>query len=377
MDRHHDWGSRLESQVLERLIQSLIDAFGRDAEVRAYSGQEFFHVPRGATAAPDGVIELITPAKHLKIFVDVIGGAYPRDIRDAVWRLDSLERPSSEQFDSVRMLAAESLSPGAKKELKARDIAFFELSGSLYLKHDHWLIDIQRPSKPFGSKRTMQLFTGARENVIHSLLTYSHDWLTGTELSELAQTSQYTCSLVLQELTQREWCESTGGGPTRRRRLVNPGALLDAWAEQWQARESEASSTWYTFVEDSRHLLSKLTERIALRQIDFPWAFTGPAAANAFAPLLTNTDSVELVIPPGYAEEMADILKLKPAKKGGNVTIKEREGASLLFRQPHPEFPVWFASPYILYLDLLNGRGRNKELANHIREILEHQWARI
>ena len=129
-------------------------------------------------------------------------------------------------------------------------------------------------------------------------------------------------------------------------------------------------------MEDSRHLLSTLTERIDTKQVDFPWAFTGTAAANVFAPLLTSTDSVELVVPPGYTEDMADILKLKPAKKGGNVTITERDGASLLFRQAHPEYPAYFASPYILYLDLLDGRGRNKELAKHIRVVLEDQWAR-
>jgi len=49
----------------------------------------------------------------------------------------------------------------------------------------------------------------------------------------------------------------------------------------------------------------------------------------------------------------------------------ERGGASLLFQDRHPEYPSYFASPFILYLDLLDGRGRNKELAQHVREKLE------
>jgi hypothetical protein len=42
---------------------------------------------------------------------------------------------------------------------------------------------------------------------------------------------------------------------------------------------------------------------------------------------------------------------------------------------------VNLASPIILYLDLLDlldlldGRGRNKEMAEHIREVLEKEWA--
>lgn len=376
MERHHDWGSKLESQVLDSLAHSLTEVFGHEARIKVHSGLDFYHGHESPTPGPDGVIELSTSALDLKILVEVVGSAYPRDIRDAAWRLDSFGRDRLHNVNSVRMIAAQSLSPGAKKELKERDIAFFELGGSLYLKHGYWLIDIQKPSKPSASKQALQLFTGARENVIHSLLMYSHEWLTGTELSDLAKTSQYTCSLVLQELTEREWCESVGGGPTRRRHLVNPGALLDEWAEQWQARARKNSSTWYTFVENPKHLLARVAETLDEQQVNFPWAFTGAAAGNIFAPLLTGTDTVDLIIPKGYTEDMADMLRLKPVKKGANVTITEREGASLLFMQMHPEYPAYFASPYILYLDLLDGRGRNKELAEHIRNFLEVEWAR-
>ncbi|MNN87684.1 hypothetical protein D3C81_2052730 [compost metagenome] len=110
--------------------------------------------------------------------------------------------------------------------------------------------------------------------------------------------------------------------------------------------------------------------------MDFRWAFTGAAAANAVAPLLTSTDGAEIIVPKGYAEKMATVLDLKPATKGANVTLIEREAASLLYRNNHPEYPVYFASLYILYLDLLNGRGRNKELAEHLKNHLESLWAR-
>lgn len=375
MDRHSDWANKLEWQLMEALATSITDAFGADARVRVYSGHDIHLVMEDFSATPDGIVELEALSKRLRIFVEVIGSGYPRDIRDAVWRLDALTNHRSASYDLVRMIAAESLSPGAKKELKERGIAFFELGGSLFLKHESWLINIQKPSKPSASKRAMQLFTGARESVIHALLVHNHEWLTGIELSELAETSQYTCSLVLQELTLREWSESVGGGPTKRRRLVEPGALLDAWAAQWH-RRNEESTKWYTFVEDPKFLLTQLTERIARQHIDFPWAFTGTAAANIFAPLLTSTDNAEIIVPTGYADQMAKALNLKPATKGANVTLIERDGASLLFRDRYSEYPAFFASPYILYLDLLNGRGRNKELAEHIRDKLESRWAR-
>jgi predicted metal-binding protein len=61
-------------------------------------------------------------------------------------------------------------------------------------------------------------------------------------------------------------------------------------------------------------------------------------------------------------------LKLKPAEKGPNVVLIERSGASWLFPDTHPERPgSKFVSRFIQYLDLLDGVGRNKELAREFR----------
>jgi hypothetical protein len=50
------------------------------------------------------------------------------------------------------------------------------------------------------------------------------------------------------------------------------------------------------------------------------------------------------------------------------VTFIERTGASLMFCDTHPERPgSHFASRFVMYLDLLDGVGRNKELAAEFR----------
>ena len=373
MDRYQHSGSEFKEQILEELRVVLSEALGADARVRTMPGLPF---ASNAGSVPDGLIEISTPSKTLMIYVEVKKNVYPRDIRDAAWQLNNSMRYRDIHYETIGMMAAESLSPGAKQELRSQNIASFELGGSLYLKHDCWLINIEKASKR--AKKTahgIELFTDARESVIHALLMNSNVWLRGVELSQLAETSPYTCSLVLQELTLREWVDSVGGGPSKRRKLVQPEKLLDAWAEQWQTRK-ERQTKWYTFVENPKHLLSYLAEQIDRHGVDFRWAFTGTAAANAVAPLLTSTDSVEIIVPKGYAEKMASVLDLKPATKGANVTLIEREAASLLYRNSHPEYPAYFASMYILYLDLLDGRGRNKELAEHLRNHLESLWAR-
>lgn len=318
----------------------------------------------------DLMLTLVAGGESVDIAVETLCHAYPRDIRQAVWRLDEYKLATNRQQDLVTLVAAESLSPGAKDLLRKRGIGYFERNGNLYLRWRQWLIDIERPRKASAKKEVGTLFTDAREMVAHALLKHRNEWLTGGELAEMVQTSSYTCSVVLQELVRREWCESTGAGRTLRRRLTKPGQLLDAWAEKWTQRK-EPRSRWYVFSNHPSALLMQLTYEIDKAAISFPWAFTGTAAANVYAPLLTSVETAEIIIPPGHADQLAKVLHLKPADKGANVTLVERDGASLLFRDVHPEYPSYFASPFILYLDLLDGRGRNKELAQHVREKLE------
>ena len=133
-------------------------------------------------------------------------------------------------------------------------------------------------------------------------------------------------------------------------------------------------SRWYVFIENPHLLIDRLACLVKESGVNFPWAFTGAAAANIYAPLLTSVDSAEIIVPPGYAVILGMALKMKPAPKGSNVMIVERGGTSLQFRELHALYPACFASPYIQYLDLLDGRGRNKELAVYLREQMEQKW---
>lgn len=360
-------------QTLEALIKSLTDAIGTDAAIHTVSVPE---PDASETSALDDAISIKMQNSVLTIHVEIVSSGYPRDIRNAVRRLNLRKNVHRHPGDIIGMVAAQSLSPGSKRELKESGFAYYESGGSLFLKHGFWLINIEKPSNPVRKKEgVVDLFTDARENVVHALLMHNDTWLSGTELARLAQTSQYTCSLVLQELILREWVNEEGKGPGKRRKLIRPGLLLDAWAENWRGRNAQ-ESRWYAFVENPGLLLGELAERIDTHQIDFAWAFTGTAAANTIVPVLTGTDSAEIVVADGDGHLMAEALNLKPAPKGANISLVERRGASLLFRSKCADRLGYFASPYILYLDLLNGRGRNKELADSFRKHLELLWQR-
>ena len=318
----------------------------------------------------DLLLRLEAAGETLTIAVETLRHAYPRDIQGAVWRLEEYKLTAGSDMEIIPMVAAEALSPGAREQLRNRGIAYFERNGNLHLRGQNWWFDVERPPLSTTKREASTLFTDAREMVVHALLMHRGEWLTGSELARISQSSQYTCSLVLQDLERREWCESSGAGRTLRRRLTQPRQLLDAWAEQWTKRK-EHRHRYYVFTPNPKNLIFDLSAQADKAGTNFPWAFTGTAAANDFAPLLTSVDTAEIIVPPNHTQDLVEALRLKPASKGNNVTLIERTGASLMFSEVHPLYEAHSASPFILYLDLLDGRGRNKELAAHVLEKLE------
>jgi hypothetical protein len=357
----------MQSAPNEPLVEQFVRTF-EEASRAQISPDRQVEVPfkrSGATRHLD-LLLIVEGQEEVHFAVEVIRQGYPRDVRDAVWQLDEYRLACGRDVRVVPLVLAEQLSPGARESLRERNVAYFDASGSLFLNHGKWLINIERPPKPQPQRRVGSIFTGAREQVVHALLRTDQDWLTGLELAHSAETSPYTVSLTLQELERLEWVESQGAGRRLRRRLVQPGRLLDAWSEVWRKRR-ESRSRWYAYASNPLNLLPALTTKLAGTDLA-GWAFTGAAAANLVAPLLTSIDTAELMIPPGLTGRYAEALGLKEADKGSNVILIERSGTSTLFRRRQLDDRCWLASPFVQYLDLQDGRGRNKELAAHLRE---------
>lgn len=347
-----------EKYLLESLRKTLANA---DIEVE----QPVFEVPFHGGRL-DCLISINSPYGRKRLAIELLRQAYPRDIRDAAWQLQSYLKDNEDTKDIIPMVAAEHISEGAKEDLRHHKLAYFEANGTFYLRHKGWLIDIQRPSKPVSRRSEVQLFTGAREQVVFALLEERNILRSGLELAELSKTSTYTVSTVLAELERREWIKTEGSGRTQRRRLSEPQELLDTWAEAWIHRR-ENKTKWHCFVSTHVNMMDRLAGQMNEAQLE-DGIFTGAAPANRITPLLTRTDTVEIIIPPGEAERYAAAMNLKSVDKGANVTLIERTGASTLFTKQEVAGGARLANPLILYLDLLDGKGRNKELANQLRD---------
>ena len=305
----------------------------------------------------------------VELAIEVMRAGYPRDVRLAVHRLHAYQsaRPDSKVPVELCVLA-DFLSPGSRKELKQAGINYYDGTGSMHFKHRTYLVVKERETPNRPPRRPVKLFSGAREQVAHALLehwrqTEGHESISGAELAERAQTSTYTVSLTMQEFEREDWVETTGKGPSQRRRVNDAAGMLDAWAADWTSRREQVTR-WYTYAPQSNPT-DTLLSRLANRQ---GWALTGAAAANTVVPHLTSVDRLQVIVPPGQADVWGQELKLKQVDKGANVVFIERAGASLMFLDEHPERPgSRFASRFIQYLDLLDNYGRNKELAAEFR----------
>jgi len=317
-----------------------------------------------ATLGPD--------KKAAALGIEVKQSVYPRDARMLLEKFVARAKYLA-GADEVPILVASFLSSGAQELLRDAHINFYEeSSGTLYFRHGLRHIDIQRESKgPVEKRRIRSLFTGAREQVVHALLEHwrregQEAWVSGADLAAMAGTSPFTVSTTMQEFEREAWVDVTGSGPSLRRRLIRPEQLLDAWAQVWKTRLSEERRTrWYAYASGPGGIVDHMLERLA--EFD-GWLMTGAAAANTVTPHLTAVDRVTIIVPTGVSKQWAADLKLEPAEKGWNVTFIERAGASLMFGDAHPErWNAHFASRFVMYLDLLDGVGRNKELAAEFR----------
>lgn len=324
----------------------------------------------GGTGRIDAQLRMTLPTGDaVELAVEMLRAGYPRDVRQAVHTLHAYQAAKPGSTVPVELcVLADYLSPGSRTELTQAGINYYDRTGSMRFKHCTYLVVKEREPRHRPVRRAVKLFSGAREQVVHALLehwrkTEGREYISGAELAGHAHTSTYTVSLTMQELEREDWVETTGKGPSQRRRLRDAAGLLDAWAADWTSRR-EPVTRWYAYSPQSNPT-DMLLQRLAQRQ---GWALTGAAAANAVVPHLTSVDRVQVIVPPGQAEAWGHDLKLKQVDKGANIVFIERKGASLMFLDEHPERPgSRFASRFIQYLDLLDNYGRNKELAAEFR----------
>jgi len=293
----------------QEIIQSLLEALHALPGLHA----ELSSPPETASATgylPDAEITLQIAGQHFTLRVEAKRELYPRDVREVLWRPGS-KGGARDGSATLRLIAADPLSPGAKELLKTERVGYYDRGGSLFLPAPGAYIYVDKPAPKSVTKAIRSLFTGRRVQVIHALLLHPREWLTGKDLAKQAQVSTATVSQVMTELERLDFLNPNSQGLHKGRQVREPARLLDQWAEH--------------------------VSQVKCRSL------TGAALEAALAAL--NARVVE---------------------EGANLAVIETKSAGdLLFREQLDG--TWLASPIQVYLDLLRSEGRAKEMAQNLR----------
>lgn len=352
-----------EKETLDALIAALQEL--PQAQARVFRTQH----PTVSAHALDAEIDVLIADKDVTLLIEVKKTVYPRDIRQILWQLSQArnEYAHNRQHYVVPLVAAESISIGARELLRAENVGFFDTGGSLFVPAKGAYLYIERPVPRTLEKSVRSLFTGKRSQVLHAMLVKHREWLGVTELSHLAEVSPATASETLTALERMEWVSSHGQGPSKERRLSDASGLLDEWRTQILAsRRSLTRRRYYVRGGESNTLAQRIAEFCEAAGVEY--ALTQEAAAQEYAPFLSSISRVTYRMAPGRAanEVMAN-LDARVVSEGANLDIIETNSrGEFLFKELRRS--LWLASPVQVYLDLLRGDGRSREMADHLRK---------
>lgn len=359
----------IELPLLPEFLAQL-EKLGRVRLDRVRAEVPYFNGHRSANM--DAVVDLVLmDGDEIRLVCEILMNAHPKKVWQGIKNMQAFSE-SKQSSNYIPCIIADELSSASKELLETEGVSYYEASGSMRFDHPRLVVHRDMPALPKSrSKRGTNLFSDAREQVIHALLMHwisnpdnNDPYLSGAEMVTLSGTSTFTVSSTMQELEQLEWVVSKGSGPALRRKLINPAALLDAWEDVWTKRR-EVTCGWYAYSHDA-NLVPMVRSKFGKLRDSVQWAVTGTQAANIRAPLLTNVDRVKVAVPVGMAQEIGRELDLKPTDKAPNIVLVERKASSFQFTEIGEN--VRITSPFIQYLDLLDGHGRNAELASHYRK---------
>jgi hypothetical protein len=351
-----------ESPLLAQFVDALRQVPGATADVTL--SQQAGLRDRGF----DAEVGLRIGDRAFALLVDVKKAVFPRDVRQAVWhsRRASQEWQNEPAGRPWPLIVAESISPGAKDLLRTEGVGYYDSGGSLFLPAPGAFIHIDKPPSRASVRAARALFSGRRAQVLHALLVRHHDWFGVTQLAQLATVSPATASQVLTELERFDWVSVRGHGPSKARHLREPAALLDAWSRHVAASRPAVLRRYFVPGTKADDLLTRVGE--AFDTLDVPYAISHEAAAQRYAPFLSSIPTVRVRATAGRdTDEAIGRVGARVVHEGANLAIIEAKSpGELLFRERVDG--VWLASPIQIYLDLLAGEGRSREMAEHLRK---------
>lgn len=183
------------------------------------------------------------------------------------------------------------------------------------------------------------------------------------QLAEEANLSLGLAHRVLARLEDEGVVAAEGSGRRRVRRVSDPTALLDLWAEENSYQPVRTPA--YLLAQYPRLLVEELGH--GLERAGIGYGLTGGAAASLVAPLVTAVPVAEVwVTATAAAKQLCEAVGAEEVGDGQNVVfLQARDDTPLAFSERIDDLMV--ASRFRLYADLRMSPRRGREQADHLR----------
>lgn len=346
------------------LIDSLSDSLA--AIPGTHLGEISFEPGISGRLRPDVIFQLMIGDQEISVIAETRGDVFPRDAREVVWQLKQYQKDlASSNQHFVPMIIARSVSDGARSFLQEEHVAYYDLSGSLYISIGDTLVLIDKPKSKRIRRKDVNIFKGTRAQVLHALFARTDEWVSGSVIADEAAVSPATVSQTFKDLERRDWLQAKGEGPAKRRRLIRPDVLLDAWRDSILVEPATKQSRYYVPSMKPEDLVHKIQSEHDHK--DYDLELTGQFAAQSYAPFLSNVSNLAVRVADKRSREwLLSVLGAREVSEGANLTVIDAK-SKRLSRGVSDDDARLLASPLQVYLDLLEDHGRSKEMAEHLR----------
>lgn len=318
---------------------------------------EFKNQPGERARRADAVIRVTAPDGATTDFiVEAKRSRTPQSLQEAIKQLLDFTADQT-NGSGLRQLfiASPYLSPRSREMLKEQGISYGDATGNLRLlaAKPGLFVQVSGAEKdPWPDDLPLQSLRGrGAARAIRAILDFRPPYGI-RELAQKSRVSTATLSRVV-DLLEREALLTKDS--KRRVEDVDWAGVIKRWSDDYEFRRSNNVTT-YLEPRGLREVTSKL------REVKWPYAITGSAAAQRFAPIAPARSAVLYV---QDSVEAASQLGLRETDSGANVLLAEPYD-SVVFERTQVRDDLVIVSPTQLAVDLLTGSGRDPSAAEEL-----------
>jgi len=263
--------------------------------------------------------------------------------------------------DTPLVLIADETSADARAILREHGVGVIDALGNAHVELPGLLLHLEGRRRPRATRPAR--LTGRAGLIAQALLLQPERRVQVVELARETGTSVGLAHRILARLEVEGLVAAEGRGPTRRRRVTDPAALLDLWAEEQDDRPIRTLA--YLLAPGPRALVDDLAGGLGAARIAY--AITGAAAASLIAPSVTAVPVVEVWVPATAATgHLLEAAGAEEVTHGNNVVfLQAKDDAPLAYRDEAQG--VWVGNRFRIYADLRRDPRRGREQAEYLR----------